>query len=270
MFMAYENGVAQAKGLTFSFHLMPTFRGTSHWRYLRLDVHHPDEPEAIGYLRVAFIPLSVAEAMNQERLLLVDSRGHSMYPPPPKGPALAPRFHYEDPATWEGWKNDPSLAARYVMETVLRWNYSAWNDGLRLPAEELVALVEAYRSQLNAFTQQQLESMFAFGVNKADVDYALLESPWQGQGIAPSMYRAMAHYLDEHHGITLNASTTQSPQAQRCWQRMKDQGLVAPDEKGRLFFVEGVSSSTLEARQVLPTPVLQPSRSARRTGRPRA
>lgn len=262
--MPHESGAAIDHGLSFRFHLLPDFRGDSHWTYLQLDAHHPSQEEEMGYLRVAFIPKATAEAMNRERLLLVQSKGHTVYPRPAK--RGEDRTLFSDFATHDGWKAQPKNAARYVMENVIRYGWSQWNQQMKeLTPEQMVELVETHRPELNAFTQPGIEKMFDFGVNKADVDYVSLDDHWQGRGLAIAMYQGMARYLDEHYGITLNASTTQTPSAQACWERMKAQGLVKASDDGRLFFTHGVSQKTLEGRDVTPEPQPQPvPRQARR------
>ena len=250
--MPFENGEALGHGLTFRFAELPDFRPHDHWTYLQLDAFAPGQVNEVGYLRVAFIPLAVGETFNQERLLYVESRGHSIYPRSRiRSLSERPPF-YTDP---EGWKQEPQHAARYVAESVMKMRYSDWNDVMRLPAEEQIALVEANRKLLHAHTQTDIEKMFAFGVNKADVDYASLNDDFRGKGIAPSLYQAMALHLDEHYGVTLNASTCQTQEAARCWARMKDAGLVDMDENGRAFFVQGVREATLTHRDVTPTPI---------------
>ena len=263
--MSYENGAAVEHGVTFQFSDLPDFRRPTHWTYLQLDAFHPSSPDPIGYLRVAFIHRDTGQALNQERLLWLQIKGHSIYPfPKSRGET---RVDYRDPATWENWKADPDAAARYVLETALREPYSAWNDRLReLDDAGKVALVEEHRPFLNQATQEALEREFAFGVNKADVDYISLEEEWRGKGLAQSLYLAMARYLDQTHGVTLNASTTQTPEAERAWQRMKDKQWVQADTKGRLFFTHDISASTLEQRDVTPFPVAQPQPKRGRRG----
>lgn len=262
---SYENGAALEHGVTFRFSELPDFRSPTHWTYLQLDAFHPSSPDPIGYLRVAFIDRATGEAMNQERFLLLQVKGTRCYPMPKQRGEV--RVDYRDPTTWENWKKEPDDAARYVLETALREPYSVWNDRLReLDDAGKVALVEQHRGFINQATQEALEREFAFGVNKADVDYISLEEAWQGKGLAQSLYAAMARYLDTQHGVTLNASTTQTPSAERAWQRMKDKGWVEADAKGRLFFTHDVAASTLENRDVLPSPVEQPPPARRRRG----
>lgn len=261
----YENGAALEHGVTFRFSELPDFRSPTHWTYLQLDAFHPSSPDPIGYLRVAFIDRATGEAMNQERFLLLQVKGTRCYPMPKQRGET--RVDYHDPSTWDNWKKNPHEAARYVLETALRKPYNVWNDRLReLDDAGKVALVEEHRAFINQATQEALEREFAFGVNKADVDYIHLEDEWHGKGLGQSMYRAMACFLDVEHGVTLNASTTQTIEATRVWDRMKAKGMVRADEKGRLFFVEGVSASTLENRDVAPSPVEQPQPARRRRG----
>jgi hypothetical protein len=263
--MSYENGAAVEHGVTFQFSDLPDFRQPTHWTYLQLDAFHPSSPDPIGYLRVAFIHRDTGEAMNQERFLLLQVKGTRCYPLPKELDEVRVDFH--DPSTWDNWKKKPDEAARYVLETALREPYTAWNDRLReLNDEAKVALVEQNRRFINQATQEALEREFAFGVNKADVDYISLEDGWQGKGLGQSMYRAMAHFLDVEYGMTLNSSTTQTIEATRVWDRMKAKGMVRADEKGRLFFVEGVSAATLESRDVVPSPVVQPQPKRGRRG----
>lgn len=263
--MAYENGAASEQGVTFQIQPLPDFRAPTHWTYFQLDAFHPSSPNPIGYLRVAFISRQTGKAMNQERLLLLQIKGHPVYPFP-ETRALK-RVDYQDPATWEGWKKDPKGAARYVMETAMHYSYSAWNRELaERDNQGLIELVEQNRPHLNRATQDQLEQEFAFGVNKADVDYIHLEEDWRSKGLAQAMYAAMVAFLDREHGITLNASTTQTPEAQRAWERMAAKGWVSTDVKGRRFISYGVSASTLENRDVAPTPVPQPKPTRGRRG----
>ena len=263
--MSYENGATLEQEVSFRFNYLPDFRRPTHWTYLQLDAFHPSSSEPIGYLRVAFISREAGEALNQERLLWLQIKGHGIYPHPKSREEV--RVDYHDPATWDNWKKKPDKAARYVLETALREPYTAWNDRLReLNDEAKVALVEQNRRFINQATQEALEREFAFGVNKADVDYISLEYGWQGKGLGQSMYRAMAHFLDVEHGMTLNSSTTQTIEATRVWDRMKAKGMVRADEKGRLFFVEGVSAATVESRDVEPSPVVQPQPKRGRRG----
>ena len=250
--MPFENGEALAHGLTFRFAELPDFRRHDHWTYLQLDAFAPGQEKPVGYLRVAFIPQEVGEAFNQERLLYVETRGHAIYPRP-TARSLEERTPFHQ--TPEDWKREPRRAARYVAESVLRMGYSAWNDLLRQSAEEQIAFVETHRKALHEHTQGPVEKLFAFGVNKADVDYANLDDDFRGKGIAPSLYQAMALYLDAHYRITLNAATCQTQDATRCWARMQEAGLADVDESGRAFFVNGVREATLEQRDISPTPI---------------
>ncbi len=263
--MSYENGAALKQGVGFRFNYLPDFRRPTHWTYLQLDALHSSSPEPIGYLRVAFVSQEMGEALNQERLLWLQIQGHGIYPHPQSRDET--RVDYHDAATWDSWKRAPNNAARYVLETVIREPYSVWNNRLgELDEAGKVALVEEHRSLLNQATQQALEREFAFAVNKADVDYIFLKEEWRRKGLAQSLYLAMARYLDVEHGMTLNASTTQTAEAERAWQRMKDKGWVDTDAKGRLFFTHGVAATTLEQRDVVPSPVEQPQPRRSRRG----
>ena len=249
--------------LTFRFSDLPDFRGDSYWTYLQLEVFHPSQTEPVGYLRVALVTQAMAERMNQERLLLLQTKGHMIYPRP--AAIDEERRVFRDPTTAASWKNKPESAARYVMETVLHWPYDKWNQALaKSSPDELVALVETNRPWINQATQENLDALFDFALNKADVDYIHLEDSWQGQGIAPTMYQAMSAYLDERFRATLNASTCQTPQALRCWQRMEAQGMVRAAANGRRYVAKGVSAATLEAQSWRPEPMPMPVAAPRR------
>lgn len=258
--MPFEPAAALDLGLSFRFSDLPNFRGDSHWDYLHLEVFHPSSTSRLGFLRIAYVPHAMGQAINRERLLLAQIKGHTIYSRARLKRGEEP-FFFKDPSTWDNWKKDPEMAARYVMENCLKMGWSQWNSALKERDEAgLVSFVEEHRPYLNEHTQPAVDKLFDFAVNKADVDYIELDSHCRGSGIGRMMYEAMAHYLDENLGITLNASSTQTPEAQRCWQRMKKEGRVEAAEDGRLFFVHGVSQSTLAGRQVRPHPMPLPKR----------
>ena len=260
--MAYETPDAKKHGLEFRFSDLPNYRGDSHWQYLQLDAYHKSEENPIGYLRVAFVSLEMGEGMNRERLLILQTKGHSVYP----RPALRGETHtiFSNKDNWGSWKTEPERAARYVMETVMREPYSEWNRLLgEKNSDELTLYVEKHRPELNLATQEALEKMFSFAVNKADVDFISLNDNWQGRGLAQSFYKAMARYLDDTHGITLNASTTQTESALKCWLRMEQDGLISKADNGRMFVSKDVSERTLERRDIAPEPVAMPPKKRR-------
>ena len=256
--MSYDTKDELEKDLVFSFSTLPTFRGNTHWQYLQLNAHHVSQKDPIGYLRVAFVTKEVGEAMNHERLLFVQTQGNSVY----GHSSLVGEEEniYTNARLWDSWKKKPRLAARMVMETVMRVSYSQWNNNLKSMSEgDLIKWVEDHRPHLNEYTQSDLEQMFHFAVNKADVDYISLEDKWLGKGIALSMYQSMASFLDEQLGMTLNASTTQSSSATKCWERLKKQGLITQASDGRMFFTGGISQETLNNRSIVPSPLPHPT-----------
>lgn len=254
--MSFESQAAQEMGLSFRFSDLPGYRGNSHWTYLQLEAFHPSQEGRIGFLRVAYVSREVGEAINQDRLLYLKTRGHHIYPTPL---GTTPEVVFSDPDTWDAWKAQPQYAARHVMESIMKMSYGQWNRELKEKTpEELVAYVEAHRPHLNQGTQGDIEKMFAFAVHKADVDYVLVDPLWRGNGIAEHMYEAMARYLDEHLGITLNCSTCQTQESKRCWEKMREKGRVATDPTGRMFFTDGIRPDTLAQRNVHPLPVPMP------------
>ena len=262
--MPFEPHAAQELGISFRFSPLPNYRRGGHWTYLQLEAFHPSQEERIGFLRIAYVSPALGEVINRERLLHADLKGHSIYRRKRPGQA---GLSYADPDSWDGWKEDPKQAARYVMESVMNMGYSQWNEALETKSDqELVDYVEAHRPYLNQHTQAAIDRFFEFAVNKADVDFIELGQGWRGQGIAQHLYEGMAHYLDDQLGITLNCSSTQSQEAQRCWERMLKNEMVEMDMNGRMFFVRGVSESTLAGRGVSPDPMPLPKR--RRGTRP--
>lgn len=256
--MPFEPQAAKDLDLSFRFSDLPNYRGDSHWTYLQLEVFHPSQEGRMGYLRVAYISREMGEAINQNRLLYLQLEGHSIYT---RNREHALSMAFSDPKTWDNWKHEPRNAARHVMETVMRMSYGKWNESLRdKSTQQLVNYVETHRPQLNEQTQEGVENMFAFAVNKADVDYIYLDETLRGKGFSQYMYEGMARYLDEHLGITLNCSTTQTHEANRCWEKMIEKGMATRDAAGRMFFCQGIRESTLNQRDVLPGPVAIASR----------
>lgn len=251
-------------GLSFRFEPLPGFRGDSHWTYLNLVATDQTTGVEVGYLRVAFVTPEMGEAMNRERLLLLKTQGHSVYP------TLGLDQSPFSPDLRNSWTQAPREAARSILETVLRQPWQVWNDAMgRLSEPEMVALVEAHRPALNAATQDRLDRLFAFAVNKADVDYVWVVEGWQRRGVATALYQAMAEFLDEHHGMTLNASTTQTDAAAACWRKMEEAGQVQRAADGRRFFTAGIRAETLAGRDVAPSPQPMPPTPRRRARSPR-
>lgn len=256
--MSFEPEITKNMGLSFRFSELPNYRGDSHWIYLQLEMFHPSQESRIGHLRVAYVSKEMGEAINQERLLHVQIKGGSIYR---RKRMNLPGMSFSDPESWDSWKEDPRGAARHVMENVMRMSYGQWNEVLRTKnTQELVDYVETHRPYLNQHTQAAIERFFEFAVNKADVDFIEIDKAWRGQGLSQHLYEGMAHYLDERLGITLNSSTTQSPEAKRCWESMLKNDMVDLDIEGRMFFTRGVSESTLAQRDISPGPVTMPKR----------
>lgn len=237
--------------INFRFSWLPDYRGDQHWEYLQLEVFHPSEEERLGFLRVAFVRPSIALGMNEERLLVAQSQGHHIYPRHDirKGGSSL----FLNPENWKRWQEDPKHAADYVSRDVMHEGYTKGQLRLKESTkEELIAYVEKNRVHLNEHTQEWIDNFYRFAVNKADVDYISLQERWQGNGIATLMYEKMAQYLDQELGMALHASTTQSKEAQKLWQRLENNGWTDKGHKGRLCFVHNVSLNTLQNRDISP------------------
>ena len=243
--------------IDFRFSMLPQYRGDQHWEYLQVEAFHPQEEERLGFLRVAFVRPETAERFHQERLLVAQSQGNHIYPKHKimeEGTSL-----YLDAQNTTRWHDEPKGAADYISRDVMHEGYSKNQQRLKESSkEELIAYVEKNRSFLNEHTQAWIEDFYRFAVNKADVDYVFLQDRAQGYGIATAMYQKMAQYLDQELGMTLNASTTQSKDAERLWSRLEKNGWTEKGHKGRLCFVHQVRAETLLQRDMMPFVTVEP------------
>lgn len=238
-------------GLTFRFSPLHDPQADSHWTGVQMAAFHPSQEEPVAVMKAAYVSRAVGGAINRERLLLAHIRGWDTYPQP--GP------DFSNPSSWDEWKRHPLGAARYVAREVMGQGLADL-DLEGKSRQELVDYVEAHRPHLNAHTQNAIERMFDFAVHKANVEPMDLKGRWRAQEIVERLHEAMARHLDEQCAVTLNCSPTASSDTRRHWDTMRKKGMAQMDPDGRMFFVQGVSESTLAGRQVRPDPLPMPPR----------
>ncbi len=168
--------------------------------------------QEVGELRISYVPSARIGNWREDVFSFLADRGQMYDMKVPKD------FHNAS-------TRELAVAMHAIQRKKEGWKAAEDSDWYSKSRNEILQGFEHYREQLTQEMKPYMEDFIDIYIDKPMVDYIQVHPDFRRQGIAYTLYKAGAEWMQERN-LSLHDGLTQSPEAQMCWKYMEQRGLV--------------------------------------------